>query len=114
MIVFQSSAIVKSANHLAHRSPSPGGEGRGEGELNCSSGRKPALIKVGGSVLTSRASCHFVHSVQAYPRLPKPAAGFSQGYPSRLRTFSKPIQACPRLSKVILEKKDCLFLASPK
>src|SRR5580692_10996380 len=108
MIVFQSSAIVKSANHLAHRSPSPGGEGRGEGELNCSSGRKPALIKVGR--VYSRAvplAILFILSKpiqgcgQFLPRLPKPAAGFSQGYPRRLRTFSKPIQAYPRLSKVI-------------
>jgi hypothetical protein len=34
------------ANHPAHHSPSLGGEGRGEGELNCSSGRKPALILI--------------------------------------------------------------------
>jgi hypothetical protein len=46
MIDFQSSAIVESANHLAHRSPSPGGEGQGEGELFLR-GRQSALIKVG-------------------------------------------------------------------
>jgi hypothetical protein len=60
MIDFQSSAIVESTNHLAHRSPSPGGEGRGSsehserltgccsgvGELSCSSGRQSALIEV--------------------------------------------------------------------
>src|SRR5580692_10019955 len=47
MIDFQSPVIVESANHLAHRSPSPGGEGRDEGELNPGSGRQPALIKAG-------------------------------------------------------------------
>jgi len=40
------------------------------------------------------------------PRLSKAAAGFFQAYPRSFRTFSKVIQAYPRLSKVILEKKD--------
>ena len=34
MIVFQSSAIAESASHRPCYSPSPGGEGWGEGELN--------------------------------------------------------------------------------
>jgi hypothetical protein len=159
MIDFQSSAIVESANHLAHRSPSPGGEGQGEGELFLR-GRQSALIKVGRAYppyflfilsefsvakirVNSRNSrkrlcvASVAESVsihvhlwlktnffktpsrfsQAYPRLgqflpklSKAAAGFFQAWPRWFRTFSKAIQACPRLSKVILEKKR-LFIS---
>src|SRR5580692_1958154 len=45
MIVFQSPAMVEVQNHRSCYSPSPGGEGRGEGELN-RRGRQSALIEV--------------------------------------------------------------------
>jgi exodeoxyribonuclease VII small subunit len=44
MIDFQSSAIAERPNHWPYNSPSPGGEGRGEGELY--RGRQSALIEV--------------------------------------------------------------------
>jgi hypothetical protein len=52
MIVFQSPLTdVAEVPVMNQKStigiPSPGGEGLGEGELNCSSGRQPAPIKVG-------------------------------------------------------------------
>jgi hypothetical protein len=134
MIDFRSSAIVESSSHRPCHSPSPGGEGRDEGELSCSSGRQPALIKVGRAYSRAVPFGHFVilsKSLRAtesgsdfpkpaqgwgqfLPRLSKAAAGFFQAWPRQSLTFSKPIQGCPRLSKVISEKKDCLFLATSK
>jgi hypothetical protein len=69
MIVFQSPAIAENARHRPCNSPSPGGEGRGEGELTRGSGRAserskrlllccsnlPALIKVGRVSLPRRS-----------------------------------------------------------
>ena len=43
MIDLQSSATAENASHRPCDSPSPEGEGRDEGDLNCSSGRQPAL-----------------------------------------------------------------------
>jgi hypothetical protein len=43
MIDFQSLAIVRSSSYRPCHSPSPGGEGRDEGEL-CSRGRQSALM----------------------------------------------------------------------
>src|SRR5580698_9429039 len=51
MIDFQSPAIAERPNRWPCYSPSPGGEGRGEGELNRSSGRPPALIGMGSATV---------------------------------------------------------------
>jgi hypothetical protein len=80
MIDFQSPATVKKPNHLAHRSPSPGGEGRGEGELNYSSGRQPALIKVG----------------RAYPRAVLPFLFFHFAFLINVPCPSAPLRLCVR------------------
>jgi hypothetical protein len=52
MIDFQSSVIAKRPNDRPCHSPSPGGQGRGEGELS-HRGRQSALIKVG-----AKKPCH--------------------------------------------------------
>jgi hypothetical protein len=86
MIDFQSSAIVESMNRLAHRSPSPRGEGRGEGELNYSSGRQPALIKVGehGTRPYSRAVFSAIQAILSNLCLPRSTWGLCPLAPLRL------------------------------
>ena len=119
MIDSQSSAVVRSSRHRPCYSlpdaPAPG-EGRDEGGLNS---RTPARADQVLSARYARTSQGL--SFQAYPRLPlnlprlaKLAASFFQGYPRLLRTFSKVIQACPRLAKVILEKKRLFISCAPK
>jgi hypothetical protein len=96
MIVLQSSAIVESANHLAHRSPSPGGEETGEGELNCRSGRQPALIEVGvcpsGTFENSQQHARVIHGW--VHRLPKTK---SPGRTSEIRVYR-----CPSVVKLVV------------
>ena len=60
MIVLQLPASARSSSYQPCHSPSPGGEGRDEGELNHSSGYQPALIKMG--------CCRQVHCPRLYPR----------------------------------------------
>jgi hypothetical protein len=83
--------------------------------LGCRSSSVSFCLRLCGSFVSKQPiSPALFKAIQAcgqfLPRLSKASAGFFQGYPRQLGTFSKAIQACPRLSKVILEKKDCLFL----
>jgi hypothetical protein len=97
-------------------SPSPGGEGRGEGELSPAEAQGSGQPVNGKGELNHRGRQSAPFVFQAYPscgpflpRLPKPAAAFSQAWPRLFRKFSKATQAHPRLSKVILEKKKIVY-----
>jgi hypothetical protein len=61
----QARATLKIASYRPCHSPSPWGEGRCEGELNCSSGRKPALTS------NSNGISRLIKPTQAFPRLIK-------------------------------------------
>jgi hypothetical protein len=78
-------ATSKIASQRPCHSPSPGGEGRGEGELNCSSGREPALTDILAS---------------GFRLLNSASAGLS--------SLFKPIQALSRLFKA--KNKNNFFL----
>src|SRR5580692_1514314 len=124
MIDFQSSAIVESANHLAHRSPSAGGEGWGEGEPLApfhGGPRQPSslfILPILSKLLfrlplrSYGSACHHFTWWQKFafirvnqPKIPKPIQGCGQFLPRLSKAAAGFFQAYPRsfrtFSKVI-------------
>jgi hypothetical protein len=106
MIDFQSPASAENANHPACDSPSPGGEGRDEGEL-CSRRRRSALIKRSSGRESALINSPNVTTEKSASRVPAISRSSVAMWPllapfhmvSICGKIPKPSQGSPRLAK---------------